>query len=175
MAKKVLVFILMGLILIFSALFLDSSQRHPRMMRHTKYGMWMVEKNLFFPEMLLKLKEKIGLSAQQVTQIETMKEKFTEAYIKEEADIKVQELKFKSLISKDKINRSKMEKMVRDLAKLKTDLLINRVNYLLDIKDILTPEQISKVEEIKKKFREEMWKKRSYRYKDKVKRHNKYE
>jgi hypothetical protein len=46
-----------------------------------------------------------------------------------------------------------MEKMIRDIAKMRTDLQVDRLNYLLDLKSLLTPEQITKIEELKKEKR----------------------
>jgi hypothetical protein len=77
------------------------------MMRHAGFGLHMAEKNLFPGRMLLKFKDEIGLTANQVAKIEKMNEMFGEAKIRRQADIKVQQMKFQSYINKDKVDRKK--------------------------------------------------------------------
>jgi Spy/CpxP family protein refolding chaperone len=55
-----------------------------------------------------------------------------------------------------------MEKMIRDIAKLKTDMQIDNMNYLLDVKNVLKPEQITKIEEFKKQRRKDRMNKRKF-------------
>ena len=92
-----------------------------------------------------------------------MSEMFQEANIRANADLKIQEMKLKSYIKKDNIDRKKMEKMIRDIAKFKTDMQIDRMNYLLDVRNVLTPEQIKKIEALKKEKRQKWMKKRKAR------------
>jgi hypothetical protein len=75
-----------------------------------------------------------------------------EAAIRRGSDIKVLELKFASLLKNNRIDRREMEKMAREIGKLKTDLQVDHLNYLLDVRDTLTPEQIQKIEKFKKEM-----------------------
>lgn len=149
--KKVIVLIVASLILVSMTVTLDAQQRrHPRMMRHAGFGMQMVEKNLFPPHILLKMKDEIGLTEAQVSKLDKMQQANQEQTIRAQADIKVQELKFKTYMKEDKVNRAKMEKMIRDISKMKTDQVVSKVNFLLDVKSLLTPEQLDKIEKLKK-------------------------
>ena len=119
-------------------------------MRHTGFGIMMAEKNLLPARMLLRFKDEIALTAEQVSKIEKMNEAFQEAFIRRQADVKVQELKLNSLLKEEKVNRGKMEKLIRGIAKMKTDAQIDRINHLLDVKAVLTADQIKKIDEFKR-------------------------
>jgi Spy/CpxP family protein refolding chaperone len=81
---------------------------------------------------------------------------YEESAIRRGSDIKVLELKFASQLKPNRIDRREMEKMVREIGKMRTDLQVGHLNYLLDVRDTLTPEQVQKLEKLKEKFRGEM-------------------
>lgn len=122
-------------------------------MKHARYGIHMAEKNLFPPRMLLKFQEKIGLNEDQVKKIEKLHDQFQESMIRRKADIKIKELKLSSYLKEDQLNRKKMESMIRDVANMKTDMKIAHMNHLLDVKNMLSPDQLKKIEELKKNWR----------------------
>ena len=155
MTKKLTILTLLaaGLIFISANFTADAAVMSPDMMRHAGFKIRMAEKNLFPGHMLIKFKDEIGLTEDQLSKIEKMQNLFQEAGIRKKADIKVLELKLHSYLKAEQINRKKMEKMIRDIAKMKTDLQVDRLNYLLDLKSLLTPEQIAKIEELKKERR----------------------
>ncbi|UCH93019.1 MAG: hypothetical protein JSV88_22385, partial [Candidatus Aminicenantes bacterium] len=150
MTKKVTTLIIAGLILISANLMAEPAGRHRDMMRHTRFGIHMAEKNLFPGHALLRFKDEIGLSGEQVSKIEKMQELFQEAAIRKQADIKIKELKLRTHLKNQQVDRKKMEEMIREVAKMRTDLQIDHMNYLLDLKDLLTPDQIEKIETLKK-------------------------
>ena len=121
----------------------------------------MVEKNLLPANMLLKFKDEIGLTTDQVSKITKMQDGYRETAIKKQADIKILELKLGSYMKESKIDRAKMEKMIRDIGKMRTDSQIEHINYLLDLKDILTAEQVKKIDEFKKNRMHDRMKMRS--------------
>jgi Spy/CpxP family protein refolding chaperone len=45
---------------------------------------------------------------------------------------------------------------------MKTDMQVDHMNYLLDLKDLLTPEQIAKIESLKKERIHKSMKNREY-------------
>jgi Spy/CpxP family protein refolding chaperone len=141
------------------------AQQGPRgrdLVKHARFGIHMAEKNLFPGSMLLKFKDAIGLTAEQVSQIEKMTDLFQEAAIKKQADIKVKGLKVRSYLREDRVDRKKMEIMIREIARMRTDLQVDHMNYLLDLKELLTPEQIAKIESLKKERIHQRMKKRNY-------------
>lgn len=121
-----------------------------KMLKHAGFRIMMAEKNLLPANVLLKFKDEIGLTPDQVNKISKMQDGFKEATIKKQADIKILELKLESYMKEEKIDRAKMEKMIRDIGKMRTDFQIEHINYLLDLKNILTPEQVKKIDEFKK-------------------------
>lgn len=166
MIKKIMIF-LIAVVLVISNL--QAALGSPQMSRHMKYGIHMAEKNLFTGRMLLKMKDDIGLTEDQVATIEKMRTAQKENRIQREAGLKVLQLEFDSYLKEEKINRAKLEKMVRKIAQLRTDMQIENINHLLDLRELLTAEQLTKLDEIKKEMRHKRWNKRKDWRKDWVK------
>lgn len=160
MTKKVTILIAAVLILISMNLMAERGSRGRDMVKHARFGIHMAEKNLFSGSMLLKFKDEIGLTAEQVSKIEKMTDLFQEAAIKKQADIKVKGLKVRSYLKEEQVDRKKMGIMIREIAQMRTDLQVDHMNYLLDLKDLLTPEQIAKIESLKKERSHKRMKKR---------------
>jgi len=116
--------------------------------------------------MLLRFKDEIGLTENQVDKIEKLQEQFTEYGIKQKANLKIKEMKFHSYLKKDKVDRKNMETIIREITTMKTDMQIAHMNYLLDLKELLTPEQLEKIETLRKEKRLERLKERKYRMRD---------
>ena len=92
------------------------------------------------------------MSEEQIKKVENLLLVFEENAIKRNADVKIRELRFASYLKSGKIDRRKMERQLKIISKIKTNFLINSVNYLLDLKQIMTPVQIEKLKEIKKRI-----------------------
>jgi Spy/CpxP family protein refolding chaperone len=153
MAKKILIAVT-GIVLLASlSLSLTAEMGFGDQMKRRGFRRHMAEKNLFPVHQLLKFKDEVGLTDEQVAKIEKMQLAHSEYVVKKRADIKVSELKFASYLKKDNINRSTVAKMIQEIGRKKTGLLIDNINYLLDVKEILTAEQIQKVEDLKKEIR----------------------
>jgi Spy/CpxP family protein refolding chaperone len=150
MTKKATVLAAAVLMVFAVGVFLAATPAPGDMMKHARFGLHMAEKACMRVELLLKFKDEIALTPDQVGKIEKMRDLFSEAAIKQQADIEIQELRLHSLMAKDPVDRKTVEKMIRDISKLKTDLQIDRMNYLMDVKATLTPEQIKKIEALKK-------------------------
>jgi len=162
MTKKVTILITAVLIFVSVNLLAQHGTRDRDQVRHARYGIHMAEKNLFPGPMLLKFKDEIGLTAEQVNKIEKMADLFHEAAIKKHADIKIKELKVHSYLKEEQVDRKKMEIMIREIAKMKTDMQVDHMNYLLDLKNLLTPEQLAKIESLKKERIHQRMKNREY-------------
>ncbi|MCK4761434.1 MAG: hypothetical protein KAW12_04480 [Candidatus Aminicenantes bacterium] len=171
MIKKVMVYLFAFLLVVSAALVLDAA---PQMTRHMKYGLRMAERNLLSARILLKMKDDIGLDADQVAKIGKLQEMQKEVTIKRTADIKVLELKLNSLFKEKKVNRAKLEKQIREIAGLRTDMQIEHIDHLLDLKELLSGEQLIKIDQFKKEMRrrrtERREKYREERLKDRKKR-----
>jgi Spy/CpxP family protein refolding chaperone len=134
----------------------DGKRLRPNMLNNLRFGLYMAENNLFEARFILHLKTEIGLTPQQEQKIENMMLAYEENAIRRGSDVKVLELKFASLLKGNRIDRREMEKMAREIGKMKTDLQVGHLNYLLDVRDTLSAEQIQKLEKMKEKFRSAM-------------------
>lgn len=159
MNKKIIFLLIMVLLLGTIAQAQDGKRLRPNMLNSMRFGLYMAENNLFEARFILHLKSEIGLSAQQEQKIENMMLAYEETAIRRGSDIKVLELKFASLLKGNRIDRREMEKLAREMGRMKTDLQVGHLNYLLDVRDTLTAEQVQKLEKMKEKFRGEMRKK----------------
>ncbi len=163
MTRKLILII----ILIFIAGMGVSLRAEPKpqeMMGHMGFNISMAEKNLFPPFLLLKIKDKIGLTKEQIEKIEKMDETFMEGAIKQKAEIKILELKLKYLLKEEKPDRKKVEQMVRQISGLKTDMKVSHLFFLFDVKNLLTQEQHQKIQDLMKERRHDrMGKKRNWK------------
>jgi len=159
MNKKIIFLLIMVLLLATLSQAQDRKKLLPNMLNSMRFGLYMAENNLFEARFILHLKSEIGLSAKQEQKIEDMMLAYEENAIRRGSDVKVLELKFASQLKGNRIDRREMEKLVREIARMKTDLQVGHLNYLLDVRDTLTPEQIQKLEKMKENFRGEMRKK----------------
>ncbi|MFH2108337.1 MAG: Spy/CpxP family protein refolding chaperone [Chrysiogenia bacterium] len=156
MNKKIYFLLIMFLLLGSLAQAQAGKKLPPNMLNSMRFGLYMAENNLFEARFILRLKTEIGLTSQQEQKIENMMLAYEESAIRRGSDIKVLELKFASLLKGNRIDRREMEKQAREIGKMKTDLQVGHLNYLLDVRDTLSPEQIRKLEKMKEKFRREM-------------------
>jgi len=141
-------------ILVFIAVFLVSGVfGSGYISKHMRQGVGMAENNMYSGQLLLKMKTELGLTPDQEKKIEQMSLDFQESVIKRMADTKVLELKLANYLQGDKINKKDIEKMIKNISMMKADMQIDRIFHLLDVKSVLTPEQIKKAEELKKNFR----------------------
>lgn len=148
--KKTLLVLTLVLSVSITGTFLQAVPRS-YLQKHMQFGNNIALKNLFAGKFLLRLKDQIGLTSEQVAKIEKMNLSFQESVIKSTADLKLMELKLAGYIKSDKIVRKQAENMLRETAKIKTRMQINKLNYMLDLKDLLTPAQRVKVESLKRK------------------------
>ncbi|MBN2399645.1 MAG: Spy/CpxP family protein refolding chaperone [Candidatus Aminicenantes bacterium] len=154
MNKIILLFLILAIVPGLTIQAQEGKKSWPNMISSLRFGLYMAENNLFEARLIMRLKGEIGLTAEQEGKIGNMMLSHDEAAIRRASDIKVLELKFASLLKNNRIDRREMEKMAREMGKLKTDLQVDHINYLLDVRDILTAEQIQKLEKLKKQFSE---------------------
>lgn len=127
----------------------DNMEREGRM----RFGLHLVENNLFEARFLLRFRQDIGLSEEQVEKIEHMMLAWEENAMQRNGEIKTMELKFTALLRDAKVDRKQMEKIFRELARLRNDLQLDHINYLLDLRALLSPEQIRRIEQKKQEIR----------------------
>jgi len=161
MTKKVIgsTLILFMLLVCNANLEAENGRRGQRM----GHGIRMAEQNLFPVHMLLRFKAEIGLTDAQVKEIENIRLKHHELTIKQSSEMKLKGLKLGTLLKEEKVNRSAMEKVIREIGMMRTNLSIERIHFMLDVKNVLSKEQIQKIEELKKEMRNRRFKHRDHK------------
>jgi Spy/CpxP family protein refolding chaperone len=157
---KRLIMLAAAVLMVLTPLVAQPGSYHRDRMKHSQFGTRMVEKNLIPAKMLLKFKDEIGLTDAQVSKLEGMQQSMSEASIRGRADIKILQMKLDTYLKGDKIDRKKLETMIREIAKMKTDMHIDKMNYMLDVKGVLTADQLKKIDEFKKNRRKHMMNRR---------------
>jgi Spy/CpxP family protein refolding chaperone len=125
----------------------------PDVGKYMRHRLRTAEKILFPVRLLLEYRNEISLTQNQIDRIEKLQVARQEQIIQEKADIRVLELKFSNYMKGDQIDRSQVEKMARMIGQKKTDMHVKNLHHLLDVKEVLTPEQIAKIEELKNEWR----------------------
>jgi Spy/CpxP family protein refolding chaperone len=95
---------------------------------------------------MLHHRAELGLSADQVTRLETLRGDFTREAIRRGADIRIAELDLASLLEQDPVDLAKVETKVREVSQLRADLRISRLRTLEQGKAVLTPEQRARLQ-----------------------------
>jgi Spy/CpxP family protein refolding chaperone len=132
-------------------------------LRQIKYLLFLSKNNLYDGRLLLQLKDEIGLTREQEKKIEDLMLEHEAFSIRNSAEIKIKELQFASYLKseKKKIDRKQMERLIREISNEKTTKIIHYINYLLDLRELLTPQQMEilrhqrnhKLQDIKEKHK----------------------
>jgi Spy/CpxP family protein refolding chaperone len=111
--------------------------------------MFLTDSNLVDGRRLLPLKDKIGLTPEQEKKIEDLVLEQEAFNIRCSAEIKIKEVRFASYLKAGKLGRKEMESYIREISAEKTSFIVNYVNYLLDVRELLTPRQLKLLHQIK--------------------------
>jgi hypothetical protein len=98
--------------------------------------------------LMLRNREKLGLSDDQVRRMEQLRTEFEKESIRKEADLRVAEMDLETLLDAPNVDLAKVETKVREVEKIRADLRIARIRTIEKAKDLLTPEQRKKLQEI---------------------------
>ena len=109
--------------------------------RQLRHHFSRAKKNLFDANTILRAAQKINLSQKQEQKVESIMMQFKEFTIRQSAEIKISELRFASTIKSDKLDKKTMAAHMRAISKQKTDWVVTYINYLLDLREILTAQQ----------------------------------
>jgi len=116
---------------------------------HERHLFFLTDNNLFDGRMLLKIKDKIGLTGKQEEKIENLMLEHEAFSIRNSGEIKIKELRFTVYLKAGKTDRKEMEMYIREISKIKTNLIVHYLNYLLDVRDVLTSQQLETLKQIK--------------------------
>ncbi|NIM18006.1 MAG: hypothetical protein GTO45_38925 [Candidatus Aminicenantes bacterium] len=132
-------------------------------LRQVKHLLFLTKNNLYDGRLLLQLKDKIGLTEEQEKKIEDLMLEHEAFSIRTSAEIKIKELQFASYLKSKakKIDRKQMERHIREISSEKTNMIVRYMNYLLDLRELLTRQQMEtlrhlrnrKLQDIKEKYK----------------------
>ena len=110
---------------------------------------FLTDNNLFDGRMLLRIKDKIGLTGKQEEKIENLMLEHEAFSIRNSGEIKIKELQFAAYLEAGKTDRKEVEMYIREISKIKTNLIVHYMNYLLDVREVLTPQQLETLKQMK--------------------------
>jgi hypothetical protein len=98
--------------------------------------------------LMLSHREKLGLSADQVRQLERLRDDFQRESIRKDADQRIAELDLERLLEGPSVDMARVEAKIREIEKLRADLRLARIRAVEKGKEQLTPEQRAKLQDI---------------------------
>jgi Spy/CpxP family protein refolding chaperone len=143
-----LVLLCVGPIVLLNAQQKDKPQKD-EVFKRKRHLFFLTDNNLFDGRRLLKIKDKIVLTREQVEKIENLMLEHEAFSIQNSGKIKIKELQFAAYLKTGKTDRKEMEAYIREISKEKTNLIVHYMNYLLDVRDVLTPQQLETLKQMK--------------------------
>jgi len=153
MTKKTTIFVLAALLTVSLTLSIEGQTGGDNLKRRMRNRVFMGGQDFFPVQMVFRFEKEIGLSPEQKKNIEKIRESAQIQAVKTDADLKLGELKLKSLLKQENVNRDEVKNQVFENSQLRANLLARRLNRMLDIKEMLTKEQLNKLQKIIKQNR----------------------
>jgi hypothetical protein len=150
---------IVSLIVVLSAALLLNAQPFKRGMgqgRGQHMQAMFASQNFIPVRLVLKAKDKIGLSAEQEKKLVAMNEDHEQWRIKFRADMEIQAMNLRKSLEAEKVNMKEAEGLIRAQAGMHADMLIDGLHFQQEVKSVLTAEQLAKLNELKKEFRGKM-------------------
>ncbi len=97
---------------------------------------------------VLSVQQQLGLSADQVGRLQTLRTDFEKEAIKRSAEVQVAEVDLSSLLEADRLDLSKVEAQVKKIAALQAELRVARIKTLEQGRAVLTQDQWQKFESL---------------------------
>ena len=98
--------------------------------------------------LMLRNRERLGLTAEQVKQLEQLRNDFAKESIRSEANLRIAELDLTSLLQAQPVDMPRVEAKIRDIERIRADLRIARVRSIEKGKAQLSAEQRRKLQEL---------------------------
>ena len=89
----------------------------------------------------MEMKERLDLTDEQENKIESLRLLHEEAMIKSRADLELKELEMRKIRSSDKLSRSEMQRITKEISAIKDEMALARVNHQMDVYDNLNTNQ----------------------------------
>jgi hypothetical protein len=98
--------------------------------------------------LLLRNREKLGLTEDQVRKLELLRSDFEKETIRKQADIRVAEIDLNNLLQAPSVDMEKIDAKIREAERLRADLRIARIRAIEKGKALLSADQRKKLEEL---------------------------
>jgi Spy/CpxP family protein refolding chaperone len=98
--------------------------------------------------MIIRNREKLGLSTEQVRNLERLRNDFQKESIRKEADIRVAKMDLDDLLAAQPVDMTKVEAKVREIERLRADLRFARIRTVQKGKEQLSADQRKKLDEL---------------------------
>lgn len=93
----------------------------------------------------LQHRDQLGLTADQVTRLESLRAEFQKEAIRRSADLQIAETELEQLLQAEPVDLTKVEATLRQLESLRADLRLSRIKTIEQGKAVLTLEQRQKL------------------------------
>ena len=97
---------------------------------------------------MLRNRDKLALSADQVKNLEQLRNDFQKASIRHDADLRIAEMDLNTLLEAPSADMAKVEAKVKEIERLRADIRLARIRAIQKGKEQLTPDQRKKLQEI---------------------------
>jgi Spy/CpxP family protein refolding chaperone len=94
------------------------------------------------------MEEELKLTDEQKEAFHRLRLDYDKMVVKKTADVRMAEVDLATLLGKDKLDRQAIEEQVKTIGAIKEDMMMARVDSLLELKGVLTEEQYGKFREI---------------------------
>jgi Spy/CpxP family protein refolding chaperone len=91
--------------------------------------------------LMLRHRQQLGLTAEQVTRLREMRSGFEKETIRAHADLRILDIELDDLLDAEQVDMAKVEAAVRKEEALRTNLRLSRIKTIEQGKALLTPEQ----------------------------------
>jgi hypothetical protein len=98
--------------------------------------------------LMLRYRDKLGLSADQVRKLEQVRSEFERESIRRDADLRIAEMDVANLTDAPAVDLSKVEAKLREVERLRADQRLARIRAIEKGKEQLTVEQRKKLQEL---------------------------
>jgi Spy/CpxP family protein refolding chaperone len=96
--------------------------------------------------LMLEHRDELGLTPDQASRLETLRQTFSRDAVRRDADIRIAEMDLAGLLDKEPLDLAKVETKIKELAQLRAELRIARLRAIEQGKAVLTAEQRTKLQ-----------------------------
>jgi Spy/CpxP family protein refolding chaperone len=100
------------------------------------------------------VRQQLGVSAEQAAKVRQQESDFRKAEIRNRADLQVKQLELRDLVTADKPDRGAIDAKLKELSTARYAMQKSAIDFHLNMRDALTPEQRQKLEQWMRQRRE---------------------